>query len=157
MHVKLSCMQVTLLQRLHGRLLRQLLKGLQPPRACKQVGRPLMLCNLRYAEVLGRCMEPKVVLRQACIARSHPCAAYQMHRRELGRGMTARVWGEQAQAVLIFSSCHCTVHRYRTLTACVWRAGAGRAQYVPDQLLEGVPDPGAMAAAFWLQGLADAL
>jgi len=37
------------------------------------------------------------------------------------------------------------------------RAGAGRASYVPDEVLKNVPDPGAKAVAMWLQAVARSL
>lgn len=35
--------------------------------------------------------------------------------------------------------------------------GAGRASYVPDELLADVPDPGAEAVALWLGAVADVI
>ncbi len=37
------------------------------------------------------------------------------------------------------------------------KARAGRASYVPPEALVGVPDPGAKAAAKWLEAVADTL
>ena len=34
---------------------------------------------------------------------------------------------------------------------------AGRSSYVPVSALANTPDPGAMAAAFWLEAMAEAL
>jgi len=36
-------------------------------------------------------------------------------------------------------------------------AGAGRASYVPLEVLKDVPDPGAMAVAMWLEAIASSL
>ena len=37
------------------------------------------------------------------------------------------------------------------------QAGAGRSSYIPDSEIHGIPDPGAMAVAIWMQGISDAL
>lgn len=36
-------------------------------------------------------------------------------------------------------------------------AGAGRSSYIPDENLEGIPDPGAEVVSIWLQAVAEAL
>ena len=40
---------------------------------------------------------------------------------------------------------------------CGLVAGAGRSSYVPAEVLKSVPDPGATAAARWIQAVADSL